>query len=354
MDNFKGFYFDNPKDQPFYEAGAHFKYKDLYNRLLELYNKKNNKGLSKKKINLDFFLSQSKNNDDGKFCKIKGINKENSINQKLRRTRNKKRTNYSESSSIENDTNKTKKITKQKRSIDNNIYYNQIRFRILSIDTNRITYNKIFQKIHHNSINKNYLFKGRLNKRNISAINKNKEKKIMIEAKYNEKNNSVNCSYNKNILNNINNNNNCYLKFDNKYNSKMPKLKTNNGRKNNFFNICNIRYNLYDNIFLKNKIKNKLKKNKYNSFINQNSISNISKVKSDSKNKCIKSMEIFINKKNHSKKKAKCHIKSVDYSSKYLSCNYFLFLYLIYYHESPTLEHKFYKNRNVDTLLTIP
>ena len=45
---------------------------------------------------------------------------------------------------------------------------------------------------------------------------------------------------------------------------------------------------------------------------------------------------------------------SLDYSSKYLSCNYFLFLYLIYYYESPTLEHEFYKNRNVDTLLTIP
>ena len=30
----------------------------------------------------------------------------------------------------------------------------------------------------------------------------------------------------------------------------------------------------------------------------------------------------FINKKNHSKKKAKCHIKSVDYSSKYLGLNH--------------------------------
>ena len=320
MENYKGFYFNNSKDQPFYEGGAHFKYKDLYNKLLQLYNIKNNKGLSKKKINLELYLLQRKNNEDGNLFKLKDIKKENSTNQNHRRTRNKKRTNLSKSSSIEYDSNKTKGINTQKRSMDNNIYYNHMRFSILNNETLRISYyNNIFQKIHHNSINKNYHFTLRQNKKNLSAVDENKEKKIIIEN-----NNSINSNCNKNISNIYNNNNKiynyCCLKNDNKYNNKMPKI-NNNGKKKNFLNFINFKYNLYDNIFLKNKIKNKLKQNKYNSFINQNSNSSISKIKNNSNNKCIKSIENYIIKKNQNQKKEHCHIKSVDYSSIYLGLN---------------------------------
>lgn len=326
MENYKGIYFNDSKDQKFYEGGAHFKYKDLYNKLLELCNEKINIDINKKNDIFDLYLLQNKNNEEKISPKIKNIKKENSTKPHHRKTRNKKITNFSKSNSIDIECDKNnKKNNIQKRSIDNNNYhYININLNILKNTTSRITYyNRIFQKIHHNSINKNYHLTNRQNKKNLSALNKIKEKQINTDMKY-EKNNSINHYNNKNKSNNNNNNiyNYCYLKFENKYNKKMPKLKTNNEKKKNIFNLGNYRYNLYDNIFLKNKIKNKLKQNKYNSFINQNSISSVSKVKNSSNNKYIKSIENnFIEKNNKSKKKLQCHIKSVDYSSMYLGLN---------------------------------
>ena len=107
----------------------------------------------------------------------------------------------------------------------------------------------------------------------------------------------------------------------------MPKLKTNNIKNNNIFNIgkYNYKYNLYDNIYLKNKIHNNLKQLKYNSFIKENSVnknnSSISKIKDKSKNKFIRSIDKNYNEKKSITKRLRCHIKSVDYASIYMDIN---------------------------------
>ncbi|MCQ2821584.1 MAG: hypothetical protein MJ252_30365 [archaeon] len=46
MNEYKGIYYGNNKEQKFYEAGAHFKYSDLYNVLLYLSQEEESKELS--------------------------------------------------------------------------------------------------------------------------------------------------------------------------------------------------------------------------------------------------------------------------------------------------------------------
>lgn len=72
--------------------------------------------------------------------------------------------------------------------------------------------------MHHNSINKNYVFNNRNMKKNLSVINKYKEKdkQISFDAKYNDINNSTRLYRH---INRSNDNkkiyNYCYLKFSN-------------------------------------------------------------------------------------------------------------------------------------------
>lgn len=39
MNDYKGIYYNNSNEQQFYEGGAHFKYSELYKRLLTLANR---------------------------------------------------------------------------------------------------------------------------------------------------------------------------------------------------------------------------------------------------------------------------------------------------------------------------
>jgi hypothetical protein len=265
MDNYKGIYFNNSKSLKYYEGGAHFSYIELYNELQILYN-----------------------------------------NSNFGKTRNKKQNNLSKSDSIDN----------------NN--YQDINLDFIKNSTNRLSYyNKGYHKMHHNSINKNYVFNNRNMKKNLSVINKYKEKdkQISFDAKYNDINNSTRfyrhinrSSDNKKIYNY------CYLKFSNNNEKKMKKLKTNNNNKKNILNIGNYPYNINDNIYLKNKIRNKLKEIKNHSLINENSMSNLPKMKKNSYNKYIRSTGKNNNDKIKVKKKGH-HIKSVDYSSIYFCLN---------------------------------
>ena len=131
--------------------------------------------------------------------------------------------------------------------------------------------------------------------------------------KYNPINNSINQK-----KNNSNINNTIY-----NYNRKMKKMNTNNQKNKSIFNIGIYNYNLYDNIFLKKKIENKLRQYKYNSFVKENSINKnnscTSKIKEKSKNKNINSMDKNIKEKNQiNTKKNINHIKSINYASIYL------------------------------------
>ena len=177
--------------------------------------------------------------------------------------------------------------------------------------------------MHNNSINKNYVLYNKNTKKNLSIINKykDKDKQISFDAKYNDINNStrfyhhINRSSDKKKIYNY-----CYLKFSNNNEKKMKKLKTNNNKKKNILNIGNYPYNINDNIYLKNKIRNKLKQNKNHSLINENSMSSLPKMKKSSYNKYIRSTDKNNNGKNKVKKKGH-HIKSVDYSSIYFCLN---------------------------------
>ena len=320
---YKGIYFDKLKSPNFYEAGAHFKYKDLYNKLVEIYNKRNNIYCSQNYSNLN--LTPLKNNLDKKNFdfELNNINKEKNSSKNKRKTRNKKRNNnLNNSDSFEN---KKEKINLNlnilKKSMDNNYYKD---FYFLKEVTSRISYyNKLLRKIHHNSINKNYNIDKSKNIKNFSVRSKDKENskinksiKTKLKKNYSIKNdNSMIYNY-------------CHIKYKNDSPKKMAKLKTNNEKNKNIFNFGNYRYNLYDNIFLKNKIKNKLKQIKYNSLAKENSVNNknninLSKIKNKSKNNSLRSIDKIMNEKNYSKtKRIQCHINSVDYSSIYTGLNY--------------------------------
>ena len=47
MDEYKGIYYNDDKEQQYYEGGAHFKYKELYKILEELSKKINSKKIPK-------------------------------------------------------------------------------------------------------------------------------------------------------------------------------------------------------------------------------------------------------------------------------------------------------------------
>lgn len=323
MENYKGIYFNNSKRPNLYESGAHFNYKDLYDKLLEIYNKRNNIKYQKKKLNLN--ISPSKRDYDNKNIDEKNnlIKKVNSSSKRKNRTRNKKmNSNYSNSNSLDNNhykeinLNILEKTTHNKNSEQE---YNK------NSTWKNCYYNKNTQIIHNNSINKNYKFiKRKVSKKNLSAENKDKQK--IISIKYNP----INIYINKN-KNNSNNNsiyNYGYINFENGYFGKMKKKKTN---PKNIWNIGIYKYNLYNNIFLKNKINNKLKQYKYNSFIN-NSIDNkdscINKNSvSSTKNKENSKIKNLSNKENlneisHIKnKRIQCHIKTINYASIYSGLN---------------------------------
>lgn len=305
MDNYKGIYFNNSKSLKYYEGGAHFSYKELYNELQILYNKKNKINMTLKKENVDdFFLK--KNNEKKNMSIFSVTQREKSSNSNLGKTRNKKQNNLSKSDSIDN----------------NN--YQDINLNIIKNSTNRLLYyKKGYHKMHHNSINKNYALYNKNMKKNLSVIDKHKEKdkQISFDTKYNDINNSTRFYNHKNrSSDNKNIYNHCYLKFSNNNEKKMKKIKTNNNKKKYILNIRYYPYNINDNIYLKNKIRNKLKQNKNHSLINENSMSNLPKMKKNSYNKYIRSTDKNNNDKIKVKKKGH-HIKSVDYSSIYFCLN---------------------------------
>ena len=331
MDNYKGIYFNNAKTQKFYEAGAHFNYKDLYDKLLEIYNKRNKFYLPQKVYNLNLSPTKTKRNCNENIVdnKKKIIIKGNSSTASKKKTRNKKiATNYSNSDYSDNNNYKNINLNilqKSIKSIDNN-YYNE--HNNIKNSTGRIIdNNQKMQNAHHNSINKNYIFtKRKKSKMNLSVANKDKQNSMNI--KYNPINKSI-----VKKKNNSNKNNTIYnysyLNFENNYYKKMKKMKTNNQKNKNIFNIGIYKYNLYDNIFLKNKIKNRLKQykqNKYNSFIKENSINKNSvsstKINEKSKNKYISSIDKNLNEKNKINTKRELnHIKSINYASIYIGLN---------------------------------
>ncbi len=55
MEEYKGIYYNDDKEQQYYEGGAHFKYKELYKILEELAKKINSKKIPKKIKNVRIY-----------------------------------------------------------------------------------------------------------------------------------------------------------------------------------------------------------------------------------------------------------------------------------------------------------
>ena len=333
MDDYKGFYFKNQKEQKYFEGGAHFKYKDLYNKLIDLYNKINNINFPQQYCNLNWSPQKNKNLEKNENNSIKIKKEKYSSNSKKKTRNNKNNTKLSQilNDSDSKDNNRYKEVNLNilDKSKDNNNFYNDLNK--LKYETCRLSYyNKMFHKIHHNSINKNYQFTNRKNKKNLSAAIKIEENQMNKNTNNNQVNKSIN---NQNVKNKSNKNhlktiyNYSYLKYKNNNTKKMPKLKTNNEKNKYIFDMGKYSYNLYDNIYLKNKIQNNLKQFKYNSLVKENncknhSIKNISKSKDKSNNNSIRSIDKnYNNQKINNTKRLQCHIDSIDYVSIYQGIN---------------------------------
>ena len=68
MDNYKGLYYKESKDQRFYEAGAHFSYRELYEILLYL------KEEQDKSLECKEQQKEINNNQNNKNSNLSGIN----------------------------------------------------------------------------------------------------------------------------------------------------------------------------------------------------------------------------------------------------------------------------------------
>ena len=305
MDNYKGIYYNESKEQKYFEGGAHFKYKDLFKTLMTL------GGI----IPEDNYNNTSKNNEINKNSdKVLSLSnllqkaQEKKINQK---TRNVNQFNYVNNPNTQitfnkNSINKTKYLVKKNscinhsRNVDNNYFFDEANKNYTNVNTfsfnnnkksfikNNITQNLILEKginleseekTNNLSANKKYIHLKNLKNEHIrnrsDAYIKN-IKNITQDIKEIKKYNKNNINQNIRIKNN--------KIFIPKYN--LNKNNCNNNSKcsntNNIFNKCinlllnakktnyNISYGKNKNYYLKDKIKTGfITKNNYNKYTSQ-------------------------------------------------------------------------------------
>jgi hypothetical protein len=302
MDNYKGIYYNESKEQKYFEGGAHFRYKDLYKTLMDL------GGIMPE----DNYNNTSKNNENSdKILSLSNLlqkAQEKKINQK---TRNINHFNYANNPNTQitfnkNSASKTKYLVKKNscnnhsRNVDNNFFFDEANKNYTNVNTfsfnnnkksfvkNNMTQNLILEKgiileseekTNNLSANKKYIHLKNLkneHNRNRSDVFIKNIKNISQDLKEIKK-------YNKNNVNqNIRIKNNKILIP--KYN--LNKNNCNNNSKysntNNVFNKCinillnvkkssyNVSYGKNKNYYLKDKINTGfITKNNYNKYISQ-------------------------------------------------------------------------------------
>ena len=302
MDNYKGIYYNESKEQKYFEGGAHFRYKDLYKTLMDL------GGIMPE----DNYNNTSKNNENSdKILSLSNLlqkAQEKKINQK---TRNINHFNYANNPNTQitfnkNSASKTKYLVKKNscnnhsRNVDNNFFFDEANKNYTNVNTfsfnnnkksfvkNNMTQNLILEKgiileseekTNNLSANKKYIHLKNLkneHNRNRSDVFIKNFKNISQDLKEIKK-------YNKNNVNqNIRIKNNKILIP--KYN--LNKNNCNNNSKysntNNVFNKCinillnvkkssyNVSYGKNKNYYLKDKINTGfITKNNYNKYISQ-------------------------------------------------------------------------------------
>ena len=305
MDNYKGIYYNESKEQKYFEGGAHFRYKDLFKTLMDL------GGIMPE----DNYNNTSKNNEinknNDKILSLSNLlqkNQEKKINQK---TRNVNQFNYVNNPNTritfnKNSINKTKYLVKKNsfinhsRNVDNNHFFDETNKNYTNVNTFSFNNNK--KSFLKNNMTQNLILEKGINLENEEKTNNLSANKKYIHLKNlkNEHNRNRSDVYIKNIKNisqdikeikkyNKNNvNQNIRIKNNKilipKYN--LNKNNCNNNSKfsntNNIFNKCinlllnvkkssyNVSYGKNKNYYLKDKINTGfINKNNYNKYISQ-------------------------------------------------------------------------------------
>ena len=242
MDNYKGIYYNDSKDRRFFEGGAHFRYKDLFNLLIsiggvlhkEKENDETNEIIFKNKLQF--------NNDTFTFNLEKLIHKSENQPKIKPRTRNVDQNSYINNPNTMNSFNMPaayksygslhKNNKKQSRNIDVGEYF--------ALDN--YSYNK-----YHKTSNTGFKFNNNNINNNNSQSNDNNINYIYKHGNLSMNYNNSNCSNNlgKSLSNNINN-------TVEKYNNSISN--NNNNKLNNNINInININNNYLSCLHNKNK-----------------------------------------------------------------------------------------------------
>ena len=281
MDNYKGFFYDEKKEQKYYEGGAHFRYKDLFEMLLfiggelpEKENDNNNKLIVNNDLkDISDNLSINQNKLKPKTRNFNQFNFVNNPNTQITFNKDFFKKNNNNAFSIKN------ALCMKSRNNQNNYFledtnknYNKTNINIFNYNKNNLRntlFQTFFNKKTNNQNNKNNINNEEKNDNNIFH---NKFNSLQYIYKHNKKNKKKIFLKKKNIHQfNYNNNQNCNIKYSdiiNSYNNNVNNLL--NIRKNN--NSISNEKHLN---FFKDKLniyfpKNDIDKNYSKSIINKN------------------------------------------------------------------------------------
>ena len=318
MDNYKGIYYNDSKEQKFFEGGAHFKYESLFKVLLSLGGKlqednySNSPGLihnyRKDNIQVDKDINYLLKKVEGKLSKFK--------------TRNLTQFNY-----INNPNTKVKLNTRNlgkkghlsikkenpfhSRNINTNQFFERNNDSYVNKTTTSVLNNNIKNNINNNLIN--YL----LYKKEMAMKNEEKNNDTIINNYNNDNNNNKQSitqyykyihnrnksdafiNFNNNILNNINNSNSTKnIGSEKKSNIKNyhKKIMINKSNKSNKLNNIN-----KNNNYINNNYYNKINNNKFSLEIKEKEINENDKDEIGEKtniNRCKNNYPLFYNESN--------------------------------------------------------
>ena len=273
MLNYKGIFYKEEKEKKYYEGGAHFKYLDLVNRLIDLIKEKNKKKESEKiEDSKDILISPNNNNlksgDNEKIMSQDKKDKKCNNSNLLTINTNKVRNNIKIINTHKYILNTEKNIDKEKAKKKRLIELLNFGMKISPFNNNYNNYKNILS---NNSLDKNYKRKNIKtlgNNDNENSDDTNNYLSIIINNKKQESNNNlplIQSSYfnnlsnknmfdkNKNDINNIKNNI-IELKHVSKYTLNKTKISKDNAfLKNKIFsplkNINNNRNKIFSNDF---------------------------------------------------------------------------------------------------------
>lgn len=244
MDNYKGIYYNDSKEQRFYEGGAHFRYKDLYKILLTLGGRLNEDNTETKKeknimgtspIDINDLLGKNKSRQQQRGRNISQFSYINNPNTQINLN------GTGNSGAIKNSLSINKIYYKQSRNLNRSLIksnnFNKTSYdpstkvnqnlgflyKIQNNATNlRATRNNNYSGIHHSNV-AHIRYKSDLAVNNVTNIpcNKISPFKMNKEDLDSEIKNNVNIVNKKNFINNINSNNVNVLNNGNFFEDKL-------------------------------------------------------------------------------------------------------------------------------------